>query len=366
MALKIEVTDGNGGNRAEVVKDSDLVHPHPPGLMVYTHPYESQSNQVLIARNPDVGVEMNVDGSTGGTPDGVHNGTDSVYWTASNLSGNSFVFDSTAQANDGTKSIDATGTANNDEALFSRASALTFSGYSAFSGAIYIVSWPQNGTKEVRLRFRLAGTDLGGSVDLSDYIDINNTGAWQSFSIPLSAFALTGATLDQLVVTTVDIGAGAAPNYYLYTLQMEQAAGGGPVAFTLAPPLGEHVLVTGITIVLVDNFTVTSNYDLSYNKFGGITGLTNGILVQRIQEEEVKFTGVFQDNLDLMQRSNAQIQALLSDGTNTLVRFHSEFPAPVELRSDTRDRYVFTVRDDLSGLISLQIRANGILIKDAT
>ena len=79
------------------------------------------ANRVLIstlgyALNSEYGFAMNQDASLG-DPTGIHDGTDSSYWTGSAING-TWDFSSTDQAYEGTKSVDGTNTVDGDIAQF--------------------------------------------------------------------------------------------------------------------------------------------------------------------------------------------------------------------------------------------------------
>lgn len=377
--LTVEIADANGGKKAQIRRrsDDDPQVKYPAGLMTYTSPYRQERNRPITARSDAGSTDMAINGSTaGGSPDSVHDGTDSTLWTGSNLTGTNFVFDSTAQAQAGTKSIDGTATVNNDQALLTRSSAINFTDYSAFTGFAYVDSWPIAGTKEVTFQFRLAGTLLGVPVNLSEYINTGTQNAWQSFTIPMTEFALTGTQIDELVITTVDIGGGQAPNYYLDTFVLASAAGGSPVTFVVEPRNGETMLVTGFVYNMVfpwdptatvagatENFV--ANQYLTYNKFAHLTELTNGLSVRRIQNDVAEFTNQVKNNWDLLKATNHVIDVFYSDGTNTMMKITTHFEAPVELRSSSNDRYEFIVNDDLSTLVHFEIRGRAMTISEA-
>lgn len=376
--IKTNIVGGYTNKTAEIVqRNVPGQHLHPAGLSVYTQPYSFETNRAFNAVNSSGSTAMNVNGSSaGGTPDAIHDGTDSVLWTGSNLSGTGFVFDSTAQAQAGTRSVSGVASVNNDEALFTRSSAVNIVSYTGITGYIYVDSWPGAGTKEVRLRFRLAGVDIGSEVDISPFIDVTNQNVWQTFTIPFTGnFNLSGTQLDELVVTTVDIGGGQAPNYYLDTLSLTSAAGGSPQTFTLSPRKDELIYVKGIEFVFVFPFdpvatvagateNFTANY-LSYNKFLHLAELSNGLRISRIQNERTLFSSVTTNNFDLFNATNRQIDLFVSDNTNTIMKVSSEFTGLVELDATSNDRYEFTVQDDLSSLLEFRIRAKATTVAES-
>lgn len=377
--LKIEIADGNGGKRAEVRRRETPghQHKHPAGLMVYTDAYRGESNRPITAVSPEGSTDMAINGSTaGGTPDRMHDGTDTALWTGSNLVGTDFVFSSTDQAQTGTRSIDASATVNNDAALLTRSSAIPHADYSALTGYIYVDSWPSAGTKEVQINFRLGGTTVGVPINMSDFISTGTQNAWQAFTIPMTEFALTGTNIDEFVITTIDIGGGQAPNYYLDELILASTAGGSPVTYTVSPRDGEIILVNGFVYTFVfpwdptatvagatENFT--AHEYLTYNKFCHLTELTSGITVRRIQGGETGFSNQVKNNWDLIKATNHKIETFASDGTNTIMKIVTHFEGPVELDAHKSDKYEFTINDDLSSLVHFEIRGRAVTITEA-
>lgn len=356
MAIKTTITDGRGVNgEMTVVERSGL----PAGALVYTEPYRNDFGQVIPFSNPTYGFDLNQAATYSGTPDGVHNGTDSALWTGTAISG-TWTFDSTSQAQAGTKSIDATATTNNDEAQLERSSAISTGSYTALTGWIYITGWPTSGTKEVRLRIRNAGTDIGTTLDLSNYIETQNFNTWQKFAIPMADFTALTTNFDQLMVVTIDQGGGAAPDYYLDTIQWEET--GAPIAYTLEPPSGSVYRVFNITIFAAANVSSTltsaSHQNVAYNEFFGISKLTIGLVSNTTKDGEFSFTGLFQQFADF-----AMIPATRFDsggnGTDTWYRFDTKFDRPIVLDSRLGDNLQFIVNDDLSTLQFFRIFANG-------
>lgn len=365
MSLKTNIV-GAGNNQYAHVEDGFREGRHKPrGLVTYGLNYEFEVNAPRYAVNDTYGNRMNVNGTSSGATDGIHDGIDSVLWTASALSG-TWVFNSTTQAFAGTNSIDATGTVDTDQALFTRASSIDPATYNTVEGAIYIDSWSSSGTKDVTLQFRLAGAPVGNLINLSGYINTTSTGSWQVFSIPTAAFGFSGS-VDELVVTTVDIGAGPPPNYYLDALKFQAtSAGTGPQTFTIEPDYDELLRCYGISWTIVDNYApataVGGALGLSYDKFGGLSALTNGVLTRRIQGQEVLFTNITKGNSDIITAAGGELVEFWHDGTNTYTKFYVRFGAPVDLNGRERDKFEFIVRDNLSSLITFNVRVDGVLV----
>ena len=359
MAIRANITGGTGGLIEADVIDGTHRHYKPRGLVTYNIPYLFETNQQVYATNEANGNNMAVNGAISGATDIIHNGTDTVVWTGTNLSGTNFIFDSTTVAHSGTKSVSAIDTVNNDVALFTRSAPLTATTYSSITGAIYLDAWSTSGLKGVQLAFRLAGVVVSATVELGDFINTETTGSWLNFVIPLSAFSITGASVDELTITTVDVGAGPPPDYYLDDLTFTEGAG---ITYTIEP-VSENILrVHGISWTLVTAGTLALSNGtvagVSYNKFGTLTALTNGILTRRIQFNITRFTNSTTSNSDIISGSNAELRTVWDDGTNTYMKFYTKFASAVDLVPDGNDRYEFVVQDDLSGVVSLTVRAD--------
>jgi hypothetical protein len=126
MAVKGNISDPQTGQEAQVHKPKNLGFLNPGGLVVYSEPRKVFVPEIRFFAAASGAIDMNIDPTGSGTDENIHNGLDNTYWTASNLVGANFVFNSTDQANGGTQSIDATATVNNDAALFEDAHILAW------------------------------------------------------------------------------------------------------------------------------------------------------------------------------------------------------------------------------------------------
>lgn len=314
--------------------------------------YDTKSKPLL---NPTYGPNLNQNAAASGTPDGIHDGTDTALWTATALSG-TWDFASTAQAQAGTKSIDATSTTDGDQAQLERSSAIDSSSYTSLSGYIYLTSF-NSSKNEILLQFRLAGIDVGGSINLGDVIDESILNAWQSFDIPLDNFSITG-NIDQLIIQTVRTS-GSPPDYYLDTLQLEES---GTLVFTAEPDKGTIFEFQTFDMILVDALagTLTDNSmpALAYDKILNLSSLTNGITVRRFKGDDVQFSLVARKLSDFLFAA-FEIGDAVSDGTNTLVKLRAKLDwwAPLDFR--TRDRLEIVISDNLSGLLEARAVIRG-------
>lgn len=325
---------------------------------------------VRFFSNATNGIDMNVACSFGGTPHKIHNGTDSTEWTATVESGSSnrFDFDSTDQANSGTKSIDATNSNNGNVALFSKPSGtIDPSSYVAITGYIYIESWSTSGTaKRVDIQLRNNGTNLGNSVDLGAYVANQVFDVWQKFCIPFEHLGITTELFDEMTLTTIDEGVGSAPNYYVDDIQIEET--GTPIVFSLTPPENKLYTVWAIKFSFVAPWTAMtsdgSKPKIVYNKFMDLSALTNGLLIQDHRVEGIRFSSTVKQNSELFSLPVAEWRVIGYDETDAVVEvlFNFEGHTPVILDDAAGDYNSITILDDLSSLKHFRASARGTII----
>ena len=339
MGLKSFITDPATSLSAQVNNDEGR---EDSGLVVATRDLKQRINRIEFFFNPTYGVDMNVTPTAGGVDIDIHDGLDSVLWTATGVVGPArWTFNSVAQSHGGAQSIDATLTLHLDEAQFDAGGDQDLTGYSSVAGWIYITGWGLVGVKEVELY----GWDTGGAtmvgnlVNLSDYVDTTIFNTWHKFVIPLAHLSLVGQTIDAIRVRTLSTGGGAAPNYYLDDLKVEEE--GAPLEYTIEPPHDTWLWMDQITITMVDALDTAladaSMHNLSYNKFLGLTELAVGLLFQRYHEEQVTLTVNFHNLLDVLQLPNTNILNIGCDGTNTWMTLNQIFASPILLKAGDGD-----------------------------
>jgi len=258
--------------------------------------------------------------------------------------------------------IDATPSGNNDVLQFDRGSDLDLTGYVSLTGYIYITSWPSTGTKEVNLYgWDIgAGSQLGVSVNIGDYVNTAATGMWQKFTIPLTDMGIAGlsATFDGLRMATVDIATGSPPDYFIDYIQIEQAGVQDPTSYSIKPDKGQWLYVYSFMWSLADALDTTlannSMPNLSYDKLLGVSELASGINYQRIQDGKVLFGASTKKIADMLQWAGAEIKTLIQDGTNVFLTIETKFIEPFVLKHEDLDEIRLTVNDDLSGLLWLR------------
>jgi len=361
MPIEVYQADGEGKNgRAAVVRPYKGI---PNGPITYTHPFANDISAGQPFINPVYGVDMAQNGQFGGTPDGVHNGTDSALWTGTNLAGTNFVFDSTTQKKSGTKSVDGVGTNNNNEALFTRSSVINGANYIALTGWIYIIDWSTAGTeKEVQIRNRIGGVDIGDALNLSDFINKGLFNTWQKFTVNIDLFNIGPADFDELVVKTVDIGGGSAPSYFLDDIQWENDATGS-LSYGLFVPKGFEFFLEEITFAaagpLDSRLADGTHANIPYDKFVGET-MDIGVLLQVQSNAGIFNAAIFGNHIEFMSTPNMEFQSG-GDGTNTWVVYRTRYSTAPSLKGDANGVFQIVINDDLSNLLYFRSIARGKL-----
>jgi hypothetical protein len=356
MPVKSLIIDPKTGIQASVVDGEEK-----NALVVAIRPLKVFENKIKFFVNPSYGYNMNVAAGFSGTPEGIHNGTDSAYWTASVVVGG-WVFNSIDQAHTGTKSIDATATGDSDTAQITRGSVINLTNRVAITGWIYISNWDDKDIKRVDIFGwnTAAGLMVGDVVDLKSYIDIGLVDSWQKFAIPLSDMFLFNETIDAIRIKTIDIGAGNAPRYYLDDIQIEET--GTVVEFNIEPADSTWLHVNNYSIFMADACSsvlvdATMPY-LSYDKFLSVPSLSVGILYKRVVGEKVTLSFPFKNLGEILMFPGATIEDYGSDGTNTFFKIFVDLKEPIVLKSENADKISFTILDDLSPLLKFVISAN--------
>ena len=356
MAGRFRLIGHEDGAEAKVHTPNDKRHLLTPGLVVYTHPYEIGTPLIEFFQDVDGSPDQNINASGSGTLENVHDGGDNVYWTASALVG-SWDFASTAQANTGTRSIDATSTRNGDVASFTKGSDLVVTDYSTLRGFIYITSWPSSGSKNFEFTVFLNGTSLGSTLQLSSYIDTNSLDSWQLFEIPVTDFGITAADFDEIRLDVVDAGRGSAPRAYFDDLAFVSAGTGGSVQYNIAPPVGQEWVINRIKWVAVSNSS-----SIKYNEFFGIPELSNGYTFSFRSGGRVVSTFSAKNFFEMAQYPNVTLDIV--SGTASLFDLYFDIPGEQQtLIGDLGQEVVMTVRDDLSSMIEFRATAQGYIRK---
>lgn len=360
MGIKCNVTDSATGVKAEV----DDTIGERRALVVATRPLKKYINDVRFFTNDAYGSDANQNALNASILH-IHNGIDSALWTATAISGN-WVFNSTDQAYEGTRSIDGTSTTNDSVAQIAKGSAQDLSGYSSLTGWIYITGWSQFPSKEVRVYGwnTGTGTQVGTVVDIGDYVNTTSLNNWQNFSIPLSDMSLTGQTIDAIRIRTIRTGFGFSPNYYLDNLGFV-SVGAGSVEFSIRPDIGKNLFVNKVQMTIIDDYSGTvadgTMPSLPYDSLLGVPSLDAGISFRVVRNGNTEVLFIFKNLGDIITFPGIRLHDYGSDGTNTWAIMSMDWPAPIELNERTQDKISFTINDDLSDLISLKFSAISVI-----
>jgi hypothetical protein len=265
------------------------------------------------------------------------------------------------------RAIDATATGNASTAQLLRGSSIDLSSYTTLTGRIYLTGWQAIGVKDVEIVGwdSGAGTSVGNSVNLGDYIDTTTLNVWHGFAIVLEDMGLNDESIDAFRITTISNGGGQAPDYYLDYIQVQQT--GSPLEYKVEPDAGTWLHVKEFNIVMADAYTGITTVagdtenatfqNLSYDKILGVTSLPNGIVYQRVKDGEVIFSAVIHQLSDFFLLPGTELAASGSDGTNTFLTLRVRMSEPFIMKAEEEDKISLTVSDDLSGLLFFQATA---------
>ncbi len=336
----------------------------PIGLMTYTEPFSVRIPKARLFLNDDVGSAMNQNVSFSGTPELVHDGTDTASWTGAIVKGTWDLSDTT-NPKAGSNCVSLTGGENSDETTYDDGTTTDIGSYTALTGQMRLETY--NGAlNSILLSFNLAGVPVGNAVDLNDYINTGTLDSYQGFVIPKASFGLSGQTIDAMQMILSRSG-GPKPTFRFDQLQWE--ASGDPVVFTATTSVGTRFYINEIRVSLADNITsiVTGSSTayptmpgLAYDAILGVTALGNGVVFTSIQGGEVSFSATLRQLGDFIGVGLDLVSAI-SDGTNTHIVLSIKFPDPIILVGDTKDKLTFTISDDLSGLLQFIAIARGAI-----
>lgn len=362
MGVKAYITD-LVGQAAEIMRGK--IKGARLGLVVYNSPQHHWTTTSIPFLSSAGSPHLNVDGSASGATDGIHDGTDSVLWTGTALSG-TWDFASTTQFNSGAMSVDATATVNGDQAQFERSSAIDSGNFAILTGAVYLEKY--NATRNsIPINFLLAGVPNGLTVNLGDFINTATLNAWQSFTIPLCDFEVTG-DIDQMVVETATTS-GFTPEYYLDDLDLR--AGGGEV-FTAQVPKDRTFRLTKMEVTFRDDIdlfaTVGANENAtawSINPDGimGLSALTNGLAVRSVVDGVTGQSAVLRNMADMLY-TVFSVSNVFAQGTDAIVKLESSVDTVIFFDGAQDDRVELVISDDMTGLTDFRAILRGDILEE--
>ena len=350
MSAKFRIEGSGGGLTASVTQDER----HSPGLVAYTHALDDYDFALVPLSNPDYGINMAVDPTAVvSTLTLVHNGTDNVGWTGADVNGNGFIFDSTDEAFDGTRSIDATGSSNNDVAGFTAPAPVNPTAFTALSFRIFITKFDSKDDKDVTMQLFNGGAAVGQEISIKPYINTQTEDVWLLGVIPITDFSLAGVSqFDELRVKTIDTGKGAAPNYYLDAINFVLAsAGSGVASYRFEPDFGEDYSLLTLRITAYN----TSKAAANPTEFFGLPALDGGFELVLRNKRRVFLSLIALDLWDLLRAPNAEVRTNADGGTGAT--FIVDFTIPIEHLMINGSEGTFIevrVKDNLTGLDRLE------------
>lgn len=297
--------------------------------------------------NSDFGNNLAQDAGFGGTPELVHDGTDTAAWTGSNVSGNKVTFNSTNRVLSGSASIEVANPGVGNIWQFLRASSIDLSNYAAISFLVNVDSnWAPGDVVVIYGWDSGTAAVVGNSVMLEDYFDEFDFDVTQNVVIPLEDMGLDAASIDAFRMELTS-KSGQAPTFYLDEMQIEETS--GALDFIYKPPADKIVHVERFAIFATT--TVTETVMKDYDKFFGIPEISNGTIFN-IQSRGV-FLRTFSPTriADFLRFPQTQPFEVIAGTSVTMAKLITEFQ--IELDGTKGDFFQMTVQDDLSAMIDL-------------
>lgn len=355
MSATFRLSGGESKRVASVIRHDGL----DDGLVTYSHPYDHYQYEVNYLTNEEFGRSLNTNPTAGSiTSTTIHDGTDTVAWTAAAVTGGGFDFASTAQVYAGTKSIDASVSANNDIAGFTAPAPINPTSFQEFRMFMYITAWSQQGTKNVTLQFFSGGAAVSVELNMSAYIDVSLFNVWQRVDIPIGDFQILAANIDELRIKTVDSGRGNPPDYYLDNLQLiSSVSSTGTNEYIWAPAYGDDYYLKTIRFTAL----TSGKTNLDSSEFFGISALTTGLELVYRNDKQVFVALDARDLFSML--SWGDVHPVVEGSTNN-VTLIVDFNIPEDqfrLSGSNGDYLAVRVRDDLTGIT--QFNCSAVLAK---
>lgn len=352
--IKTKLTGSDGENEVDVIYRDGVRH-----IPVLTEGLKQGKIKCAFLTNDTNGANMAINAAVSGTPEGVHDGTDSTLWTGSQITGSGVTFTSTARPNNGTKSVQVSTPVLNDVWQFAKGSDLTVSNYESISFYVNVDKGWDGGDSVTIYGWDttpVLGGIQGNAVPIENYFSQTSFDVWQQVIIPLSDMGLNSGTVDALRMSYVAEGSGQRPTFYLDDIQFEES--GGNVQYDLDLTKGRNFYLNRLIFSIAD--TGTGGTAKAYNQIGALASLTSGISLM------INAGGKEAYNLTLNQLSDMldigfTVGNVVDDGTDTYMTVTLNFSQdrPLVLNTDNLDELVVTLSDDLSGLLLFKCYACG-------
>lgn len=296
-------------------------------------------------RTDDGGQQMALDGLPAGASLVVWNGTGGGDtggdWTAPAVG-----VESAAAAQSGTNGWDTQAQGSNTDVTFDNGSELDVAGtYDVLSFWLQPKHYPNNGNLQIQWK-NAAGTVIGTTLSVENYVVNMDVDVWQQVSIPVSDFNL-GADVQRCVFV---LKTGNNQRHFIDNIELQASGGSGPYTFQVAAPAQEGWHATMVVLVVSAPDTGWSS-----STFANQPGLANGLLLRqrRLSDGMVRWTLNAKDNVDLFGRYHPQ-ESFNFDNNELLVGFMVKPGQSADIVITDDEVLEFVVRDDLSGLMNLR------------
>lgn len=356
MGIKSYIHDPQN-NRSSEVGIKDGIN----SLNVLTNPLKTYINQSVFFTNSKTSNSLNQNFTTLLSTEHVHNGNDDNYWEGTTIVGssNAFIFSSSSRSNTGSKSIEVTNNANdNDMFQLSNNEIIDDDKYGRLVGWVYIKQdWSSDDIVDIFFYNTNTGETCSDEVNLTNYINQNNIEEWQRFNISSNDF---GISSDYDALRWRIRSSSSTPVFYLDDIDLEEIEDVGSL-FTIKPQIGTWWNITGLGITIASSYdsTLTDGTlpNIPYNGLLG-TSLNNGLNYRRQENGENLFSFVMYDLLDILNQYSSRITSQGYDGNITWIKIDIDIDPPYLLKSEYEDFISITVNDDLSELEYFKIVAS--------
>lgn len=298
----------------------------------------------------DNGYEsMAVNGSAGGTPTVVWNGTGASDSGGDWTLGGDNAGESASAMHSGTNGLDSGVRSNGDATTFSTTDFDIQASYDSIS--FWMNPQQKDSNTSLRLRFYHNGQTEGTVVIVDNYVPNFDIGIWQKVTIPIADFALPASQLIDELRIQYQAQGPKNQQYYFDDIELNPTgAGGGPFTYRVEAD-GYNVYHVGKICLVLS----TSSSGWNSDDFTNIlNGLETGVILRHFNTEtsEVIWAVVLKNNLDLFGRL---------DATNDVTFFDSEQLMTFVLKPDPSSVIItdtevldIVISEDLSSLTNFR------------
>ena len=356
-----------------------------PNYPLHTVPgIPTQANTTPFFQNPTFGPNMGIDpGITETLTQWVHGGGTGeaplleTAWTVTQSAGMGWDFAAiTPPPASGTFCISAIGGSNGSVAQFNSVGA-TNQVEPAVDGTTHIVfdlfiqSWTiSNSGRDCLIRLFNGATAVSDLVSIKGYLPSVGASGFFRVRVPIADLNFTGTIINRVELTITSPQVDIAFD----NIQFQEILSEGEV-YTIAPPEGFMYIVEAINWTIVDDHDTLASGEpaIDHDKIGNET-LANGLLFQFKSDafDDVNFvtTSVFD-----VRRVGAHIEKTVGETpagqglpgqVRVMLQLKSDQARPFVVRSSQNESLNYTVRDDLSGIIELQICALAAILPEPT